>query len=181
MFVFSEAREIKWSSITRCTKHSGKIRWFQPEKLTIKNLLAGLNFNLKLQNTSFETVSSLDQIFTGNYSSKTKQSLLRHPHISANIVNHLAAYKHLFHLRGTVPDDSGNWWKRLLNSIILKTLAALVNVKLAGPKIWFLLKYYFLLVEFKCCKAPTYTCSLQDQLARNITDKTQTIHCGAPP
>lgn len=107
MFVFSEAREIKWSSITRRTKHSGKIRWFQPEKLTIKNLLAGLNFNLKLQNTSFETVSSLDQIFTGNYSSKTKPSLLRHPHISANIVNHLAACKHLFHVRENVPDDSG--------------------------------------------------------------------------
>lgn len=30
-------------------------------------------------------------------------------------------------------------------------------------------------------KAPTYTCSLQDQLARNFTDKTQTIHYGAPP
>lgn len=179
MFVFSEAREIKRSSITRCTKHTGKIRCFQPEKLTIKNLLAGLNFNLKLQNTSFEMVSSLDQIFTGNYSSKTKQGLLRHPHISANIVNHLAAYKHLFHVRGNVPDDFGIWWKRLLNSIILKTLAVQANSKLAGPKIWFLLKYYFLLLELKCFRAPAYTCSLQDQLARSFTDKT--IHCGAPP
>lgn len=107
MFVFSEAREIKQLSITPWTKHSGKIGWFQPEKLTIKNFLAGLNFNLKLQNTSFETVSSLDQIFTGNYSSKTKQSLLRHPHISVNRVNHLAACRHLFHVRGNVPDDSG--------------------------------------------------------------------------
>lgn len=133
------------------------MRWFQPEKLTIKNLLAGLNFNLKLQNTSFETVSRLDQIFTGNYSSKTKQSLLRSPHISANTVNHLAADKHLFHVRGNVPDDSGIWGKRLLNSIILKTLAALLNVRLAGPKVRFLLKYYFLLVELKCCKAPAYT------------------------
>lgn len=105
MFVSSEAREIKWSSITRCTKNSGKIRWFQPEKLTIKNLLAGLNFTLKMKNTSFEAVSSLD--FTGNYSSKTKQGLLRHPHISENIVNHLAADKHSFHIRGNVPDDSG--------------------------------------------------------------------------
>ena len=181
MFVFSEAREIKWSSITRCEKHSGKVRWFQPEKLTIKNILAGLNFNLKLQNTSFETVSSLDQIFTGNYSSKTKQSPPRHPHISANIVNHLAAYTHFFHVRGNGSRWFWNLMEKIVEFIIWKPLAALVNVRLAGPKIWFLLKYYLLLVEFKCCKAPTYTCSLQDQLARNFADKIQTIHCWAPP
>lgn len=99
VFVFFEAREIKWSSITRCTNHNGKIRWFQPEKLAITKLLAGLKFNLKLQNTSFETLSSLDQIFTGNYSSKTRQSLLRHPSLFTSrqtLLNHLAAYKHLF-------------------------------------------------------------------------------------
>lgn len=39
-------------------------------------------FNLKLQNTSFDNVSNLDQTFTGNYSSETKQILLRHPQLS---------------------------------------------------------------------------------------------------
>lgn len=63
----------------------------------------------------------------------------------------------------------------------IQTLAALASVKLAGSKILFLFKYYFLLMEFKLHEAPAYTCSLQDQLARNFTDKAQTIHPGASP
>lgn len=60
----------------------------------------------------------------------------------------------------------------------IQTLAALASVKLAGSKILFIFKYYFLLTEFKLHEAPTYTCSLQDNWQEILQTKPKQFTLG---